>query len=219
MLAAYEEQEFTHDGKRKRVYRRGSGPGILIMHELPGMTEECIRLGDRLADNGFTTYLPLLFGNPGETATTTNYLRICLSREFNLFSKNKPSPIADWLRALCRHIHAECGGVGVGALGMCLTGGLALSMVVDRSVIAPVVSQPSIPLPAVTHARKAALGIPEQDVDTAAARKIEVLGLRFSEDRVCPKERFDQLQASLDGLFTGVGANVKSGVCDAISIC
>lgn len=36
------------------------------------------------------------------------------------------SPVIAWLRALAKSLHAEVGGVGVGAIGMCFSGGFAL---------------------------------------------------------------------------------------------
>ena len=55
--------------------------------------------------------------------------------------------IISWLRALAHEEHARCGGPGVGAVGMCFTGGFALGMMVDDVVVAPVLSQPSLPFP------------------------------------------------------------------------
>ena len=72
---------------------------------------------------------------------------ICIRREFNVWAADKSSPIVDWLRALARKAHAECGGKGVGAVGMCFTGGFALAMMTEPAVVAPVLSQPSLPLP------------------------------------------------------------------------
>jgi len=43
--------EFEHDGITHPVYRDGSGPGVLVMHEMPGMTPKCLELADRLIGN------------------------------------------------------------------------------------------------------------------------------------------------------------------------
>jgi hypothetical protein len=68
---------------------------------------------------------------------------ICIHREFNVWYTGKSSPIVEWLRALARKAHADCGGRGVGAIGMCFTGGFALAMMTESTVVAPVLSQPS----------------------------------------------------------------------------
>lgn len=41
LLEGYERFQFEHDGIRHDVFSRGPGPGVLIMHELPGMTPSC----------------------------------------------------------------------------------------------------------------------------------------------------------------------------------
>ena len=66
-------------------------------------------------------------------------------------------------------LHDELGGPGVGALGMCFTGGYALGMMVDSTVLAPVLSQPSLPL-GPGRKRKAAVGI--SDDDFAAVKRL-----------------------------------------------
>ena len=74
-------------------------------------------------------------------------VHVCISREFRVLAVRQSSPITNWLRALCRSLHAELGGKGVGAIGMCLTGNFALALMVDSAVMAPVLSQPSLPFP------------------------------------------------------------------------
>ena len=73
--------------------------------------------------------------------------KVCVSREFTTMATGQTSPVAGWLRSLARSLHEELGGPGVGALGMCFTGGFALAMMVDTSVVAPVLAQPSLPFP------------------------------------------------------------------------
>ena len=88
---------------------------------------------------------------------------------FNKLAGGRTSPVATWLRALARDLHAELGGGGVGALGMCFTGGFALAMMVDPAVAAPVVAQPSLPFP-IGKARSDDLSLSEQDLAAAEAR-------------------------------------------------
>ena len=118
----------------------------------------------------------------------------CVNREFNKMRLRQTSPIADWLRSLARDLHAELGGPGVGALGMCFTGGFALAMMVDDSVAAPVLAQPSLPFP-VGKARAADLNLSPADlskVKERAAAGCQVLGLRYSGD-LATGTRFDTL--------------------------
>src|SRR5699024_8710352 len=150
-LAGYQEFNFSYNGRSRTIFCHGSGPGVIIMHEIPGITPEVMHFGQRVAAAGFTAVLPWMFGVPGRPLASGYVLsqlaRVCISREFYCLAKRRSSPITDWLRGLCRQVYDWCGGPGVGAVGMCLTGGFALSLMVDEVVMASVLSQPSLPLP------------------------------------------------------------------------
>ncbi|CAA9362982.1 Dienelactone hydrolase [uncultured Leptolyngbya sp.] len=136
--------KFSDGSAERPVYRKGEGPAVVLMHELPGMIPECVDLARRIAAASFTVYMPLLFGQPDEPLSipkTVGYTaQLCISQEFYCFAKHQSSPITNWLRALCRRAHQECGDRGVGVIGMCLTGSFVLSLMADNVVIAPVVA-------------------------------------------------------------------------------
>jgi len=188
-LDGFHEASFTHDGKTRPVYRRGSGPGVLVMHEIPGIHPGVATLASRVANAGFLVAMPVMFGTPGKPVSSgyiaAQVLRVCVSREFWLLAARESSPITEWLRALCRSLHAEIGGKGVGAIGMCLTGNFALALMVDDAMMAPVLSQPSLPLP-IGKSRRAGLHLSEKDLAIAKSRKVPILGLRFTADPACP---------------------------------
>ena len=164
---AHTAGEVTHS-----TYRKGVGPGVVIVHEIPGITPEVMRFADEVVDRGYTVVLPHLFGHPGAPATTSQIVkaiaRVCVSNEFTKLKAGVTSPVADWLRSLARRLHGELGGPGVGALGMCLTGGFALAMMVDDSIAAPVVAQPSLTA-AIGKTRAGDLGL--SPADRAAVRR------------------------------------------------
>ena len=223
ILEGFSEQTFTNDGKTKTVFWRGSGPGVVIMHEVPGITPQVAEFGRRVADAGFTAVLPHLFGTPGKPFSGSYVLgqiaRLCISHEFTLLARKQASPVTDWLRALCRHVHATCGGPGVGALGMCLTGGFALALMVDESVMAPVLSQPSLPFP-VSAGHKAALAISDGDLARVKERTAvgcSLLGLRFTNDPAVPPERFATLRRELGDGFEAIEIDSSPGNPFAIS--
>ena len=178
------------------VFVAGQGRGVVLLHEGPGLTRECVELGRRLSGE-FRVYMPLLFGKPCQPPRLGTLVRACISREINCLACGTSSPIANKLRALCQVAHKECGGPGVGVIGMCLTGGFTLTLMLEPSVIAPVLSQPSLPLPILgrysPRCLKSSLGTDPDSLVKAAERNIDVLGLRFSEDWRCPPERFDSL--------------------------
>lgn len=216
-LTGFTESPFTHDGVTRSVFRRGTGPAIVVMSELPGITPFVAAFAERLAAEGFTVFMPHLFGEPGKPPTVPYALgvlaRACVSREFRVLAARESSPITDWLRALCRAAHAEIGGKGVGAIGMCLTGNFALNLMVDPVVMAPVLSQPSLPF-GLTKEMRAGLHISDSDlvkVKERAAAGVPVLGLRFTDDFMCPKERFEHLRAELGDKFESIEIDSSPG--------
>jgi len=216
-LDGFERRQFDHDGRSRAVFRMGEGPAVIVMAELPGITPRVAAFARRVVDIGCTAVVPHLFGDPGAEPGALSYLRsvapACISREFQAFAVAATTPVSGWLRALAASAHDECGGPGVGAVGMCFTGGFALGMMVDDRMLAPVLSQPSLPLGVSGRARRG-LGISPGDLDRVrerAAAGVEVLGLRFTCDRLVPAERFQRLREELGDAFVGVEIDSSPG--------
>lgn len=216
-LADYAEDTFTFEGKERRVFRRGTGPAVIVIAEIPGITPKVTEFADRVVDLGCTAVMPHLFGVPGGGlsvgAAVRSIVPACVSREFTVLATGKTSPVTEWLRALARHEHERCGGPGVGVVGMCFTGGFALGMMVDGTVLAPVLSQPSLPFLMTAKGRRD-LGISDEDlavVKERAAAGVQVLGLRFTCDRMAPGERFARLRDELGDAFVGVEIDSSAG--------
>ena len=217
-LAGYEKFQFD-DGRWKRdVYRRGAGPAVIVIHEMPGLHPLVIRFADSVAAAGMTVYCPHLFGEPGRPAShplgaLTMLGGICIRREFNVWATDKSSPIVEWLRALSRKAHADCGGKGVGAVGMCFTGGFALAMMTEPSVVAPVLSQPSLPLGGAKPARAAGIGASPAEVACARRRfdeeGLSMIGLRFYGDPFVPDARFDTYKREFGDKFEAIEIDPK----------
>jgi dienelactone hydrolase len=216
-LHGFTRESFEAHGKTRDVYRLGTGPAVIVISEIPGITPLVADFGRRVAALDCTAVLPHLFGTPGAPPTVPYSMRVlagtCISREFTMLARQQASPVTVWLRALAAHEHARCGGPGVGAIGMCLTGGFALAMMVDDVVVAPVLSQPSLPFP-IGKARCADLGISASDLATVKQRVASgtcLLGLRFTGDRSSPKERFATLRRELGDGFIGVELDSSEG--------
>ncbi len=211
-LADYQPFDFDDGRWTRKVFRRGSGPGVIIIHEMPGMHPLVVRFADHVAAAGMTVFLPNLFGEPGRPMGNSYVARellttICIRREFKLWAAEQSSPIVDWLRALARKVHGDCGGRGVGAVGMCFTGGFALAMMTEPAVVAPVLSQPSLPMP-ITKSLRGAIGVSPGEL--ACVRKrldaedLSVMGLRFFGDPIVRDERFATYRQELGDRFEAV---------------
>jgi len=212
--AGFTEFSFDADGTSHHVFLKGSGPAVVVIHELPGMTPACIGLGEEIARSGFSAYLPLLFGEPGDNAPVRFCIELCIRREIYLFSKNGGSPIVSWLRALCHRAKQECGGPGVGVIGLCLTGNFAISLMADDAVLAPVASEPALPLFALTESRRAALAVTQTELAGAVQRCAAgqpIMALRFSGDAISPAERFAALRSAFGPQFNGIEIDSSPG--------
>lgn len=214
-LAGFEKLRFDDGRWTRDVYRQGSGPAVIVIHEMPGLHPLVLRFAERVAAAGMTAWCPNLFGEAGHEITRGYALGVmlktlCVRREFNAWRAGRSSPIMDWLRALARKAHADCGGKGVGAVGMCFTGGFALAMMTEPAVVAPVVSQPSLPL-----GRKGAAGVDVSPEEFACVRgrladeDLTVLGLRFREDPFVQTERFETLRRELGDRFEAIELDPK----------
>jgi dienelactone hydrolase len=209
VLDGWTRAEFSADGRTRDVYRRGTGPGVIVIHEIPGITPKVIAFANEVVAAGFTVVMPSLVGTPGKPMsvpyTLASTTKVCIAREFTTWALQQTSPIITWLRALAADLHASAGGPGVGAIGMCFSGGFALGMMVDEVMVAPVLSQPSLPF-AIGARRSADLSLSPADAERVAARAAggcEVLGLRYDQDKLVGA-RFDSLRALLGDAFIAV---------------
>jgi dienelactone hydrolase len=203
-LTDFHRREIVLNEVAKAVHVAGTGPAVIVMTEMPGISPQVARFARWVRDAGFTVYMPSLFGVDGAIPTVEEgvgvFRRACISAEFRTLAGSGSSPVTEWLRALARHAHAECGGPGVGAIGMCFTGNFALSMMLDPATVAPVVCQPSLPL----NDPGALESGPEELI--AIRKRLEaddltVLAYRFAGDQICRAQRFMAYSAALGDRF------------------
>jgi dienelactone hydrolase len=169
-------------------------------------------------DNGFSVASPSLFGQPGRPLSV-GYLvptiaRACVAREFMALATNAERPVARYLRALARDLNERTPGKGVGVIGMCFTGGFALAAAVDDSVLAPVMSQPSVP-PPITPAQRRNPCVSEKELQRVVQRATDeglcAMGLRFTQDPFVPSERFETLRQRLGDAFEVIEIDSSPG--------
>ncbi len=180
----------THD-----VYFAGDGPAILMIQELPGIDQDTLNLAQSLIDQGYSVYLPHLFGTFGRKTLLRNTVRLfCVRREINLFARGKQSPITAWLRALCADIETRAGQGRIGVIGMCLSGSFALAMMADDAVLGAVASQPSLP---VFGGDALDMG-PDDIVECKAAMKAKggALAMRYKNDKLARRETMQAIDAA-----------------------
>jgi dienelactone hydrolase len=190
----------------KTVYVAGAGPAVIVMTEMPGISPHVARFSRWVRDAGFTVYMPSLFGRDGVIPPVGEsidiFRRACVSAEFQAAADGGASPAVHWLRLLARLAHAECGGPGVGAVGMCFTGNFALGMMLEGPTMAPVLCQPSLPLD-----DPSGTGLHERELSAIRARLdhegLSVLGVRFEGDRWCAAQRFAAFSKALGPRFIG----------------
>jgi dienelactone hydrolase len=207
-LEDFDARDISLDDATKKVYVAGSGPAVIVMTEMPGISPQVARFARWVRDAGFTVYMPSLFGSDGAVPLTEEgeaiMRRACISAEFRAFANkkgaNKSSPVTLWLRALARLAHAQCRGPGVGAIGMCFTGNFALTMMLEPAMLAPVLCQPSLPFD-----DPAGLEIGPDEL-TAVKQRLErenltVMAYRFEGDRFCKAERFAAYASALGDRF------------------
>ncbi|HJV43394.1 dienelactone hydrolase family protein [Caulobacter sp.] len=198
-LAGFERFEFNDGRWTREVFRIGEGPAVIVIHEVPGLHPGVLDFARDLAGAGMTAFCPSLFGKPGKTVTRGYAIgeilkNICVRREFSVWKDGRSSPIVDWLRALARRAHDECGGKGVGAVGMCFTGGFALAMMTEPAVVAPVMSQPSLPF-------RDRGGLDCSAAEIACAKRrfndedLSLIAMRFRSDTLVPSARIARLKA------------------------
>jgi dienelactone hydrolase len=229
-LHDFERTTFTADGKTRDVFRRGSGPAVIVIAEMPGITPKVLGFARRVSDIGLTAVVPHLYGRPGYDPLghgraragaymLSSIVPACVSREFTVMATGKTSPVVSWLRALAAAEHERCGGPGVGAVGMCFTGGFALAMAVDDRMLAPVLSQPSLPM-GIGSKHKHTIDISRADLDIVkqrcAAEGLQVIGLRFKGDSFVPAERFEFLRKELGDAFVAVELDDDAANPDAV---
>lgn len=205
-LDDFDPREITLEGATKVVHVAGSGPAVIVMAEMPGISPHVARFARWVREAGFTVYMPSLFGRDGAVPRAKEgaevFQKACVSAEFRALGANRSSPVTRWLRALARLAHEECGGAGVGAVGMCFTGNFALTMMLEPAMLAPVLSQPSLPLD-----DPAGLEIAPEELAAVRDRLEEddltVMAYRFAGDRFCRAQRFAAYEEALGDRFVG----------------
>ncbi|MET8122472.1 dienelactone hydrolase family protein [Micromonospora sp. NPDC005189] len=203
-LADFTVRSVSLLGEVRHVHVSGDGPGVIVMPEMPGISPHVARFARWVRDRGMTVYLPSIFGTDGALGDADSgaqvFRRLCVAKEFRALGGGESSPVTAWLMALARLVHRECGGPGVGAVGMCFTGNFAITMMLESAVVAPVACQPALPVdePGALEISDAELAAVKERLDRDG---LTVLAYRFEGDVVCTRARFDAYAQTLGDSF------------------
>ena len=65
VLAGWEHSVFSARGVAHDLYRRGEGPAVIVVHEVPGITPAVTGFANEVVEAGFSVAMPLLVGEAG----------------------------------------------------------------------------------------------------------------------------------------------------------
>ena len=119
-MIGWSNSSFSAGNTTHEIFRKGSGPGVIVIHEIPGITPVVEKFANEVADAGFTVVMPLLVGTTDKSSSrkymASSMARVCISKEFTTMALRQTSPVICWLRALAKQLHSEVGGRGIGAV-------------------------------------------------------------------------------------------------------
>lgn len=163
---------------------------LIVLHELPGMSESFVEYCRKMSKEGFKVYMPLIFKSPGTRMNTGQSIAFCMTKEFrDLFSavsRTETRPFTAWLLELVQNVADRHSGAKIGLVGMCLTGGFAIASVAKPQVHAVAACQPSFPF----FFNIKTLGLSKSDRERIEAGTIDkvlpcVKAYRYSGDMIC----------------------------------
>lgn len=132
--------EFPSNGDSAQGHLAGSGgPGIVLIQEWWGLVPHIVDVAERLAGEGFVVLAPDLYHGVTTTEPDEAAKRL-MELDFDRAARDIKGA-ADFLAA-----RDEVAGRGLGAVGFCMGGSLALwSAVISGHVVATVPFYPAIP--------------------------------------------------------------------------
>jgi len=191
---------------------------VLLLHALPGLTGDTLRLALEMESWGYRVYVPSLYGeslgNKAAFGAENNFAAARFLKQnprWDPWDRDDPGDILGDLREMTRWVSRQEGGKQAIVVGNCLTGSLPLALLDEPIVDTVVMAQPATPMKGLEHIifripqkpdRAVSLGIPEKDLARAIdamdrnSRK-RVIGFHYLHDPLAPIEKFDTLQDRL----------------------
>lgn len=204
-LKGFDVRKLTFRGDTRDVLvSQTEGRPVIIMHEIFGLSPTVVEFARLVVAEGFKVYAPVMFGQTDPPVKKMAPIT-CLVGEFKALSVNGPGKWADWIRDLAEQVFKTHGGPpggrGVGVIGLCLTGNLALSATLSPVVTGPVMSEPSLGLlPSGLHVSKAELANAKRRTQSG---ELTIRGYRYEKDWICPAAKFARLDKEFGHGFDG----------------
>jgi hypothetical protein len=102
-VPGFDRVMFTHQGRSHPVYRAGTGPAVIVIHEIPGIHPGMITFAQRLLEAGYRVYLPSLFGRPKAAPAKGGHRRGCTTPPRGQSAVRLPLPAATPGRPVVLH--------------------------------------------------------------------------------------------------------------------
>jgi hypothetical protein len=94
-LEDFERRRITLLGTTKLIFVAGTGPAVIVMTEMPGISPQLARFARWVRAAGFTVWMPNLFGVPGRPLSMgyalASMVKGCISAELRAFAANASS--------------------------------------------------------------------------------------------------------------------------------
>jgi carboxymethylenebutenolidase len=173
-------REITANGGTVPAYvsvpASGSGPGVVVIQEWWGLVPHIRNVADRLAGEGYVAMAPDLYRGQ-KTTEPDEAGKLVMQMRLDQAAKDMGGAV-DALLAM-----PETTGNGVGVVGFCVGGGLALYLATLKPEVAAAVSY---------------YGFPREGLDwDLSATKGAVLGHYAEQDDFAPRELADQMEREL----------------------
>ena len=154
----------------------GNGPGVVVIQEWWGLVPHIRKVADRLAAQGFVAVAPDLYRGK-QTSEPDEAGKLIMEMQLQQAAKDMAAAV-DALLAM-----PETTGDGVGVIGFCVGGGLALYLASLKPEVAAVVCY---------------YGFPREGLDwDLSAVKGSVLGHFAADDDFAPSELVDSMEREL----------------------
>ena len=218
VLADFTKEQFTAQGKTRDIYRLGSGPAVIVIAEIPGITPNVAGIRPQGGGaSGARRCCRISSESPAQPASVSTVLKsigpACVSREFSVWALEEDEP-GDRLAprpcgARARTVRRTGRGRGRHVLHRRIRPGDDGRRHRRGPGVEPAVA--AVPDLEATQGRHRDLGCRSGQGEGEGRRRRVRLGLRFTHDPFCFAARFETLRRELGDGFIAVELDSSAG--------